>query len=161
MAIFGPGETPTDEPFKQFLAPMEVAGSIRSALGAIWLGASPDGRRPQALEQAARRTFETVEQWWLGLKYRTGASIVEATQDGFGPPASAADGLRAGTLDMKAMASWMPARSFAEALFWAWLLQPEDERTPQGTVQVVRRLLERELLAAAEDIVTFSASAQD
>jgi hypothetical protein len=41
-----------------------------------------------------------------------------------------------------------------------WLLQPEGDRTPQGTVQIVRRILERQIRCAAEDVAIFAATQQ-
>jgi hypothetical protein len=156
MAFFLAGETPTDDPFKEHLTPMEVAGSIQSALSALWL-ASPEGERsPAGLEGAARRCFDAVEQWWLKLGDRTGFAIVAATQQAFGMSAAAQEQARNGTLTMQTMASWIPSHSFAEALFHAWLLQPERERTPSGTADLVRRILERQLRAAGEDVAAFN-----
>ena len=157
MACFRRGETPTDEPFKRYLTPMEAATAVQSALSALWLGAPAAERSPATLERTALHAFATVEQWWLGLEDRTGVAIVGATQEAFGPPASALEQSRAGTLKLETMVTWIPSHSFAEALFWAWLLQPEQERTPVGTAQVVRQILERQLRAAAEDVARFAA----
>jgi hypothetical protein len=63
MAYFGPGETPTDEPFKQHLTPLEVATAVQSGLSMLWLGAPKEGRSSRALADDARRAFDTVEQW--------------------------------------------------------------------------------------------------
>ncbi len=156
MAFFRQGETPTDEPFKQHLTPLEVATSVQSALSALWFTAPAGERSPAMLERLALDAFATVEQWWLGLKDRTGIAIVGATQARFGPPASALEESRAGTLKIETMMTWVPSQSFAEALFSAWLLQPEQERTPAGTAQVVRQILERQIRAAAEDVARFA-----
>ena len=61
---------------------------------------------------------------------------------------------------METMASWLPSKLFAEALFWAWLLQPEDSRTPPETAQIVRRILGREIRSATEDVATFDVGSQ-
>ena len=156
MAFFGPGETPTDEPFKQHLAPLEVATAVQSGLSALWLGAPKDARSSHALADAAHRAFETVEQWWLKLPDRSGVAIVTASQEAFGPPPSTQHQDKTGTLEIEAMVAWLPQHSFAEAIFWAWLLQPEQHRTPAGTAKVVRQILQREIRAATEDIATFS-----
>lgn len=158
MAYFGPGETPTDEPFKQHLTPLEVATAVQSGLSALWLGAPKEGRSAHALSDAAQRAFEAVEQWWLKLPDRSGVAIVAASQEEFGPPQSVQEQAGAGTLEIETMAAWLPRHSFAESLFWAWLLQPEQERTPVGTVKLVRQILERQIRTAIEDIATFTAS---
>ncbi len=158
MAYFGPGETPTDEPFKQHLTPLEVATAVQSGLSMLWLGAPKEGRSPHALADEARSTFDTVEQWWLKLPDRSGFAIVSASQEAFGPPQAAQEQAKAGTLKIEAMAAWVPRHSFAEALFWAWLLQPEQQRTPTATATLVRQILERQIRTATEDIATFAAS---
>jgi hypothetical protein len=158
MAYFGPGETPTDEPFKQHLTPLEVATAVQSGLSALWLGAPREGRSLHALADAAKRAFEEVELWWLNLPDRSGVAIVAASQAAFGPPQSAQEQANAGTLKRETMAAWLPRHSFAEALFWAWLLQPEQERTPVGTAKLVRQILDRQLRTATEDIATFAPS---
>ena len=158
MAFFGPGETPTDEPFKQHLTPLEVASAVQSGLSMLWLGAPKEQRSPHALSDAAQRAFETVEQWWMKLPDRSGFAIVTSSQETFGPPQSAQEQAKAGTLKIETMAAWAPRHSFAEALFWAWLLQPEQERTPAGTAKLVRQILERQIRTAAEDIATFVTS---
>jgi hypothetical protein len=61
-------------------------------------------------------------------------------------------------LKIEDMAAWVPRHSFAEALFRAWLLQPERQRTPAGTATLVRQILERQIRTATEDIATFAAS---
>jgi hypothetical protein len=153
MACVPLGQELTDEPFKQHLTPLEVAACLQSALSALWLSAPADERSPAALERAALRVFAGVEQWWLELKDRTGSAIVSAKQDAFGVPASAREEY---PHRMVTMVKFIPPQSFAEALFWAWLLHPEHTRTPAGTAQAVRRILGRQLRAAAEDIVTFA-----
>ena len=158
MAYFGPGETPTDEPFTQHLTPLEVATAVQSGLSMLWLGAPKEGRSPHALADAARRTFDTVEQWWLKLPDRSGFAIVSASQDAFGPPRSAQEQAKAGTLKIEAMAAWVPRHSFSEALFWAWLLQPEQQRSAAGTAELVRAILERQIRTATEDIAKFAPS---
>jgi len=158
MAYFGPGETPTDEPFKQHLTPLEVATAVQNSLSALWLGAPKEGRSSHALADAAQRAFEAVEQWWLKLTDRSGVGIVAASQEAFGPPKTAQDQAKAGTLKIETMAAWLPRHSFAEAIFWAWLLQPEQQRTPAGTAKLVQQILERQIRSATEDIATFAAS---
>jgi hypothetical protein len=153
MACVIAGEELTDEPFKRHLTPMEVAHAIQSALPALWLSAPAAERSPAALERAALRMFADVEQWWLRLKDRTGAAVVSAMQQAFAIPES----VRAEyPHKMETLIAFLPSQSFAGALFWAWLLQPEHTRTPAGTARTVRRILERQLRAAAEDVVTFA-----
>ena len=156
MAFFRSDETPTDEPFKQHLTPLEVASAVQSALSALWFIAPAAERSPAALEQAAFRAFATVEAWWLGLPDRTGSAIVGAMKEAFGPPASELEAARAGTLKLEAMMRWVPSESLAQALFWAWLLQPEPQRTPAGAAQVVREILDRQVRNAAEDVSRFA-----
>jgi hypothetical protein len=160
MAFFPSSEIPTDEPFKQYLTPLEVAADVQSALSALWLASSEEQRSPTALEQSAGRLFNAVEDWWMNLTDRTGVAIVVAAKEAFGMPPSALEEAKAGTLKMETLASWQPAHSFAEALFSAWLLQPEGDRTPQGTVQIVRRILDRQIRCAAEDVAIFAATRQ-
>ncbi len=157
MAIFGPGETPTDEPFKQHLTPLEVATAVQGGLSMLWLAARREGRSSWGLADDARRAFETVERWWMELPDRSGFAIVSASPQAFGPPQSAEEQMKAGTLTIEDMAVWVPRHSFAEALFWAWLLQPEQQRTPTATVTLVRQILERQIRTATEDIATFAA----
>lgn len=161
MAMFGPGETPTEEPFKAHLTPLEVASSVQSALSALWLGAAKEDRSSQALTDAARRAFVAVEQWWLNLPNRSAVAIVTATQEAFVPPRLAQEQARAGTLTIETMARWLPRQSFAQALFWAWLLQPEQQRNPVETARRVRHILDRQLKSAAEDIAMFAGSSGD
>jgi len=156
MAIFGPGEIPTEEPFKAHLTPLEVASSVQSALSALWLGASKEGRSSQAAADAARQAFTAVQQWWLKLLDRSAFAIVSAMQEAFEPPRSAQEQAKAGTMSIETIARWLPQQSFAQALFWAWLLQPEEQRNPEETARRVRHILDRQLMSAAEDIATFA-----
>src|SRR5262245_47716118 len=125
MALFTSKDVVTDEPFKRHLTPLEVAIGVQSALSALWLGLPTDQRSPDVLKTSATRLFAAIEKWWMQLRDRGGVAIVGEIQHAFGPPESTKREVRNGTLTMEAMASWLPSHSFAEALFWAWLLQPE------------------------------------
>jgi hypothetical protein len=156
MITFPSHEIPTDEPFKLNLTPLAVATAVQHGLSALWLASPEDRRSPGALEQFALQMFEAVEQWWFKLKERSGVAIVEAIQEAFGPPRSTQIEAMVGPLRMQTRVSWVPSHSFAEALLWAWLLQPDSNPTPQGTAQVVRRILERQICRATEDIAAFA-----
>jgi len=49
------------------------------------------------------------------------------------------------------MYQWLPANQLADAIFWAWLLQPQGTRDPA----LVRKIIDRQLLNLADDIATF------
>lgn len=49
-----------------------------------------------------------------------------------------------------------PSSTMARALFHAWLLQPKASRDVLRTVSLVRVVLERQLLAAEQDIAVFA-----
>ena len=53
------------------------------------------------------------------------------------------------------MYQWLPANQLADAIFWAWLLQPQGTRDPARTVALVRKIIDRQLLNLADDIATF------
>lgn len=154
MAYFSPSETPTDDAFKRLLTPLVVASEVQSGLSMIWRCASKQGRSSHGLADGARRVFDMVEQWWLKLADRSGTAIIAARQEAFGPSKSFLE--QAKTAKIETTAAWYPPHAFAEAIFWAWLLQPEQHRTPLGTAKLVRQILERQLQAATEDIAAFS-----
>ena len=152
MAGFRPGEPLTDEPFKLHLGPLQVATSIQVGISASWRHLAGPERSVTRLNQFVAETFDRVERWWLSLNDRAGVSIVRSTQQTFGPPpADLPD--RQERWDR--ILAWLPAKSFAESLFWAWLLQPEATRTPLDTAQTVRQVLQRQLQLAEQDITLF------
>ena len=161
MAFFGPGETPTDEPFTRFAGPMDVASNVQTVLQACWQNLPKTERSFENMSRAAHATFQRVADWWLKLRDRAGDQIRERMQEEFGPQHSPSIGEISHALDgvgggHAALFRWLPDSSMAEAFFIAWLLQPEAARDVAKTTSLVRAVLDRQLQTAEHDIAAFA-----
>jgi hypothetical protein len=161
MAFFGPGDTPTDEPFSRFAGPMDVASNVQTVPQACWQNLPRTERSFENMSHAAHATFQRVADWWLKLRDRGGDLIRERMQEEFGPQHSpsigeinhALDGVGGGHSEMF---RWLPDSSMAEAFFIAWLLQPEPARDVAKTAFLMRAVLDRQFQTAEHDIAAFA-----
>jgi hypothetical protein len=153
--MFKHGETPSEEPFTRHLSPLQVANSIQSALDSLWQNLNSDSRNLDALRQSVWQTFARVEAWWMALPQREAHKIVEASQIEFAMPQVLKEKAKLGTLTHEEMFQWVPASELANAIFWAWLLQPAHQRDPGRTILLVRNIIDRQLLNAEQDLLAF------
>jgi hypothetical protein len=156
MAFFKAGETPSEEPFTRHLSPLQVAQSVQTALDACWQILPQSGKTLDALRRAVWEKFLDVENWWMNLSDRAAHKIVEASQIAFRMPAAHLEAAQRGELTHEQFFLRLPEQSLADAIFWAWLLQPKDARDPARTITIVRSIIDRQLRNADQDLSTFS-----
>ena len=89
----------------------------------------------------------------MALPQREAHRIVQASQIEFRMPQTLKEKAKLGTLTDEEMFQWVPAQELAHAIFWAWLLEPPHKRDPRRTVQLVRNIIDRQLLNAEQDLL--------